>query len=145
MQAKSILFTGIFSGLIYLIPTSKAFAQLWSPICVRQPIDITKQNTATIKSEDCLTSDTQAVLNGQLGNLDISIFRDGETIRTFTVRCAGRFGPCQIQISINRGEWFDGVYERTGELSYQCGIYRCGWDTYRDSFGKLILGTGMSY
>jgi len=145
MQAKSILFAGIFSGLIYLIPTSRAFAQLWSPICVRQPIDITKQNTATIKSEDCLTSDTQAVLNGQLGGLTLFIFRDGETIRIFKGGCTGRYDPCQIQISINRGEWFDGMYELPSKLIHDCGKYSCNWHTYRDRFGKLILGTGMSY
>jgi hypothetical protein len=148
MQSKSVLLFGILGGLIQFLLLSQAFAQQWEgwlPICVRQPNNITKQNAAIIKGEDCRISSTQAALNGQSGNLSLYTFRDGNTIKIFNGECSNRPGPCQVQISINKGEWVSGVFQLPNDLIHDCGKYSCNWYTYKSSSGRIILGIGMSY
>lgn len=141
-KRRYIAVIAICSCIFSMLPVS---AQEWSTICVVYPDTITPSNKASIKGRDCAEVVRQATLQGKQGFLSTFSFRDGKTISIFRGECTDRFGPCRVKISVNSGEWIDGVYELPSALIHNCGQYACNWHVYRDGYGSLVRGTGMSY
>ena len=126
-------------------PASAQPVNSWYPECVRAPLEITRTNKATIKSEDCMTRQEQFIYQGNTYSGHSYRFRDGEVINYFMRECADRFGPCGVKFSVSSNKWSDGVWSFSDTTAHKCGDYQCNWYIVRDPYGRLVLATGMSY
>ena len=84
-------------------------------------------------------------MKGEQGLLTTFRFRDGAMISTFHPECARRFGQCLIKFSVGNKDWEDGVFNLSTTLIHECVPYQCNWTTVRDSYGNLVIVTGMTY
>jgi len=117
----------------------------WYPNCVKSPTEINESNRALLQGKDCNETWGIATLDGIEGSVIKVSFRNGQNIKVFQEPDCTRVGPCKVKISINHGNWMHGIFAQNGETSYKCGDGYCNWRTFRDGYGKLILGIGMSY